>query len=295
LRAVLLGEPSPGVLRSPQLVGSSGSVPPDRYGLAASSRYADRWHRVPPVEHGLDAFLEATEEAVIRGRYEAVFCSEDAQALGLSFGRDRLSARVLYPAHEVVARAFDKLELSRAAHRVGMATPWTAPADDGTIAEVDLPVLVKPRLHWTPASADAPARLEPEICSDRDAVHRRVAVIRGHGGEAVLQDVIKGRLVHYLVIVDGSNEILGGVQTLAEPLAVSLSADACGERGRMPGQDDDAHAVPSRQPLGREQRERVLHQRPSSDEAVPRESPPSLISLAECFGVRAARISASGL
>ena len=61
---------------------------PDKYGLAASSRHADRWHEVPPVEQDLDTFLRATEAAVIEGAYEAVFCSEDAQALGLSFGRE---------------------------------------------------------------------------------------------------------------------------------------------------------------------------------------------------------------
>jgi predicted ATP-grasp superfamily ATP-dependent carboligase len=191
---------------------------PDRHGLAASSRYSDRWHPVPPVEDGLDAFLEATEAAVIQGRYEAVFCAEDAQALGLSFGRDRLSATVPYPAHAIVVRAFDKFELSKAAERVGMATPRTSLADNRAIAEADLPILVKPRLHWTPGSTDAPARIEAEICSDRDSLRRRVTAIRGHGGEAVLQVVVRGRLVHYLVIVDGQHGILGGVQTLAEPL-----------------------------------------------------------------------------
>ena len=170
------------------------------------------------MEHDLDAFLEATEAAVVRGGYEAVFCSEDAQALALSFGRDRLSATVPYPPHEVVLRAFDKFELSRAAQRAGMATPATVLADQHAIDETALPVIVKSRLHWTPGASGAPTRLEAEICTDRDVIRRRVAVIRGHGGEAVLQEVIKGRLVHYLVIVDGSSEILGGVQTLAEPL-----------------------------------------------------------------------------
>ena len=174
---------------------------PDRYGLAASSRYCDRWHRVPRVEDGLDAFLEATEAAVVAQRYEAIFCSEDAQTLGLSFGRERLSATVPYPPHERVIRAFDKLELARAAERVGMATPRTTDADDDAVDRAELPVLVKPRLHWTPGSTGAPARIEASICSDRDAVRRRVATIRGHGGGAVLQEIVRGRLVHYLVIV----------------------------------------------------------------------------------------------
>jgi len=191
---------------------------PAARGLAASSRYARRWHEVPPVEEDLDAFLEATERAVNEGRYEAVFCTEDAPALGLSFGRDRISAKVPYPPHEVVLRAFDKLKLSRAARRVGMATPETIVADDESITDVALPVLVKSRLHWTPGAQRAPGRLEAAICSDRDEIRRRVLEIRAHGGDAVLQEIIRGRLVHYLVVVDGTGEIIAGVQTLAEPL-----------------------------------------------------------------------------
>lgn len=191
---------------------------PDKYGLAASSRHADRWHEVPPVEQDLDTFLLATEAAVIEGAYEAVFCSEDAQALGLSFGRERLSAKIPYPPHEVVVRAIDKLELCRAAQRVGMSTPLTTPAGEQAIAQVNLPVLVKARLHWTPGTIGAPARMEAEICADRDSIRRRVAVIREHGGDPVLQEVVRGRLVHYLVVVDEMNEIVTDVQTLAEPL-----------------------------------------------------------------------------
>ena len=123
---------------------------PDRHGLAASSRHVARWHEIPPVEQDFDAFLLATEAAVIAGGYEAIFCSEDACALGLSFGRDRLSAVVPYPPHEVVVRAIDKLELHRAARSVGMPSPATRLADEEAISQVDGPVLVKARLHWTP-------------------------------------------------------------------------------------------------------------------------------------------------
>jgi predicted ATP-grasp superfamily ATP-dependent carboligase len=190
---------------------------PDPRGLAASSRHASRWHEVPPVEADLDTFLSATEMAVRDGGYEAVFCTEDAQALGLSYGRDRISARIPYPPHEVVVRAFDKLELFLAARRVGIAAPETVLADEGAIASVKLPVLVKSRLHWTPGAQRAPARLEAAISWDRGDVRRRVLDIKGHGGDAVLQQVIRGRLIHYMVIVD-AGEIIAGVQTLAEPL-----------------------------------------------------------------------------
>lgn len=191
---------------------------PRKHGPAATSRYADRWHEVPRVEEDLDAFLEATERAVRQGRYEVVLCADDAQAFGLSYGRDRLSAIVPYPPHEVVMRAFDKFELFRAARRVGMPAPETTLADDRAIAEVELPVLVKSRLHWTPGAQGAPARLEAMLCSDRQAVRRRVDEIRANGGDAVLQQIVGGRLFNYTVVVDGAGDIVAGVQSLAEPL-----------------------------------------------------------------------------
>lgn len=191
---------------------------PDRHGLAASSRHAARWHEVPPVEQNLDAFLLATEAAVIAGGYEAIFCAEDAFALGLSFGRDRLSAVVPYPPHEVVVRAIDKLDLHRAARAVGMPSPATRLADEEAISQIDRPTLVKARLHWTPGARAAPSRMEAEICSDEHAVRRRVTTIRQHGGDPVLQEIVRGRLVHYLVFVGETSEVIAGVQTLAEPL-----------------------------------------------------------------------------
>jgi predicted ATP-grasp superfamily ATP-dependent carboligase len=170
------------------------------------------------VQDDLDAFLEATEMAVTEGRYEAVLCSEDAQVFGLSLGRDRISAEIPYPPHDVVARAFDKLELCRAAQLVGMATPETVPANDHSIANAELPVIVKSRLHWTPGAQRRPARLEAAICRDRREVRRRVTDIQECGGDAVLQEVVRGRQVHCMVIVDEDGGFVAGVQTLAEPL-----------------------------------------------------------------------------
>ena len=156
---------------------------------------------------------------MIDGRYEAILCSNDAQALGVSFGRDKLSAKVPYPSHDVVTRAFDKLELCQAARRAGMGAPETTLADEQAIARVDLPVLVKSRLHWTPGAQRAPARLEAMICSDRESIHRRVAEIRANGGDAVLQEIIHcARLLNYVVVVDRAGEIVAGVQSIADPL-----------------------------------------------------------------------------
>ena len=214
---------------------------PSKHRPASASRYADRWHEVPAVQEDLEAFLDATEVAVIEGRYEVILCANDAQALGLSFGRERLSAIVPYPPHDVVTRAFDKLELCRAARRVGMGAPDTTVADEQAIARADLPIIVKSRLHWTPGAQRAPARLEATVCADREEVRRRVAEMRSKGGDAVLQQIIHGgRLLNYVVVVDRSGEIVAGVQSIAEPL-VSPGPDV-GVRVR-------SHTVPVDQEL----------------------------------------------
>ena len=187
-------------------------------GLAASSRWAHRWHRVPPVEEDLAGFLEATERAIRREGYEAVFCSSDAEALGLSYGRNEISATVPYPPHDNVVRAIDKLELTRAARRVGLAAPRTAPATVEEIQRIQGPVLVKARLHWTPGAQHAPARLRAAICHTPEEARRLVAGWQAHGAEAVLQEVITGRLVHFMTIMDPEQHLIAAVQTLAAPL-----------------------------------------------------------------------------
>jgi hypothetical protein len=85
--------------------------------------------------------------------------------LAFSLGRDRISAEVPYPPHDVVARAFDRLELCRAAQLVGMAVRETVPADDHSIANAELPVIVK-----IPSALDA--RCTTEACTAEAAICR---------------------------------------------------------------------------------------------------------------------------
>lgn len=104
------------------------------------------------MQDDLDAFLAEVAEVVSSNGYEVVFCSSDAEVFGLSLGRDRVAAIISYPAHDKVMRAFDNLELSRAARRAGMSAPKTVPAEDGTMTDFSLPAMVKSRLHWTPGA-----------------------------------------------------------------------------------------------------------------------------------------------
>jgi len=191
---------------------------PTRSGLAAWSRSTSHWHQVPAVQHDLEAFLEAVNAAVTEKGYEVVFGAGDAEVLGLSFGRDRISVRAPYASHEAVVRAFDKLELSMAARRVGLPTPETVVATEEALASVKGPVVVKSRLHWTPGTKDAPPRLEARICQGRAEAIRRASEIRAAGGEPLLQEIIRGHQMHYSVVWDRGKQIIAGVLQVAEPL-----------------------------------------------------------------------------
>ena len=192
---------------------------PRRGGLAASSRFSSAWHPVPAVEDDLDAFISATNAAIDQGNYEVVFPSADAEALALSYARDRIGATVPYPPHETVLRAFDKLDLLVAADRVGIATPRTTVATPAELEKVDGPVVVKSRLHWTPGSEDSPARLEASVCDGRAEAELQVAEMQDRGGTPLLQEFVGGRMVHYICAVDREGHRVAEVQTLAAPLA----------------------------------------------------------------------------
>lgn len=191
---------------------------PTRSGLAAWSRSPSQWHQVPAVQYDLEAFLEAINTAVAEKGYEVVFGAGDAEVLGLSFGRDRISARVPYASHAAVVRAFDKLELSMAARRVGFRTPETVLASEEALARVKGPVVVKPRLHWTAGVHGAPPRLEVKVCPSRRETIRRVSEIHAAGGEPLLQEVIRGHHLHFTGVRNRDGRIFVAVQQISEAL-----------------------------------------------------------------------------
>ena len=195
-----------------------GDGSPQRGGLACSSRWVSHWDRVPSVHLDLDAFLEATNVAVIRRRYEVVFGAGDAETLGLSIGRDRIQALVPCPPHKTVIRAFDKYELYLAAQRVGLGTPKTIVATEDALARIRRPIVVKASLHWLPGRNGAPPRLEAAICPGRAEAICRAREIRAVGVTPLLQEVVSGYKVSYGVVRDIGGRILGGVQQRGEPL-----------------------------------------------------------------------------
>lgn len=208
---------------------SVGIGSPTRKGLASSSRYCAFWDEVPPVEDNLERFLEATNHAVVRRGYEAVFCCSDAEALALSYGRDQVGAKIPYPPHDRVLRAFDKLDVLEAASDAGFAVPKTVVATEEELNKVSGPVIVKSRFHWLPGVTHAPARLEAELCAGEAEARQHASVMRAAGAEPLLQEPVWGPPIHYITVVDESGTRLGEAQTLSEPL---FSPPIVGQRVR---------------------------------------------------------------
>jgi hypothetical protein len=171
----------------------------------------------PPPTADLDGFLKGIATALRSSSYEAVLPSSDAETFALSLGRDRLPIPLPYPAHEAVLGAFDKLELIRAAADCGVGTPWTARATDASVAGKG-PVVVKVRFHWRPDSVGMPGRWRTYLCGDREEARRRIAEIRAAGGDPLLQEVVRGPLLHCHVLVDRSGDLVVAVQQRSEPV-----------------------------------------------------------------------------
>jgi predicted ATP-grasp superfamily ATP-dependent carboligase len=192
-----------------------GSGAPRPGGLVESSRWVGRFHRVPLPERDLNGFLGAVAGAVREGGYEVVFGSGDAEILALSAGRASIGAVVPYGAHESLLRAIDKLELAGAAERAGLSSPRTVATDAGHLAEVEGPVVVKARLHWEPGLRGAPSRVDPTIEPGRAGAVRRAAEIRGDGGQPILQEVMRGRLMSMTALADRRGAVVACEQQVA--------------------------------------------------------------------------------
>jgi predicted ATP-grasp superfamily ATP-dependent carboligase len=201
----------------------------DPAATAPSSRWSRWWDPVPPVPRGDDSFLMAVAEAVSRRGYEVVLPSGDAEALTLSRGRARIGARVPFPPHAVVARAFDKAELAAAADRAGLRTPVGIVVEPGVPApSVPLPAVVKEALHLGGQDAGA-ARLEAQVADTQDQVAARVREIHDAGGVALVQEYVGGCLCALALVIAPDGTVAGAVQQEAErifPAQVGASVRA---------------------------------------------------------------------
>jgi predicted ATP-grasp superfamily ATP-dependent carboligase len=180
-------------------------------GLSGTSRFAERWHRVPAAEGGVGDYLDAVAGAVAEGSYRVVFSADDIGVLALSRHRHEVGAVVPYADHATVVRSIDKLEMTRAAERAGLAVPHTVEATDEAVAAVAEPTIVKPRLHSV-LQPGAPGRLDTTISTTPAEAREAVATIRAAGVEAILQEVVDGELASFQAVIDSEGRMLAPVQ-----------------------------------------------------------------------------------
>lgn len=174
------------------------------------SRACAAWHPTRRPEDDLDGFVVDVAAAVRAGAYRLVFGADDVELLVLSARRDEVDALLPHAPHAAVVDAVDKLALTRAAERVGLAAPRTVEATPAAVAAADGPVVVKARWHWTPGAASRHQLVA--VCPDRAAVTARVAEIESAGGAAVLQEPVDGRQLAVSVVLDGAGRPLAWAQ-----------------------------------------------------------------------------------
>lgn len=185
-------------------------------GLLGASRAVGTVHVVPRPTEDRDAFVAAIERAHERGGYDVVFGSGDDWMAVTAYLHDRLPMRVAHPHPDVVARALDKLELSRMAEQAGLAAPRTTPVVAGLIDTAPLPVVVKNRWHWVPCRSRR-HRVETQVCRTHEELRRHLELFAHDGDEPVLQEHIEGGL-GALIGVMHQGRLLGRVQQVSPRL-----------------------------------------------------------------------------
>jgi predicted ATP-grasp superfamily ATP-dependent carboligase len=178
--------------------------------LASLSRGSVRHHEVAECEAGEDRFVSDIAAAVAEGGYEIVFCSYDVGLLTLSRRREEIAPAVWpYPEQEAVERAFDKLELARAARAAGLGSPATEPADEGALARWSGPVVVKARRH-------APKRFDTGLFPGPDQARELVQRIQAEGGEPLLQEPVTGGMGAVVLVVGRGGEVVAEIHQEAQ-------------------------------------------------------------------------------
>jgi predicted ATP-grasp superfamily ATP-dependent carboligase len=177
---------------------SVGVAAPEPRGLALASRCCRFGHLIAPLQPSVDAFVTSVATVARQGRYDVVFGAGEAEVLALSAARTALPAVFPHSQHDLLLRALDKSELSRAACAVGLAVPDVV--DVGDVPDERTAVVVKARLHARPDVQGAPPRIDTTVVVGRTAAHRRVADIRALGGEPEVQTFHAGTLVAYSAV-----------------------------------------------------------------------------------------------
>ena len=155
--------------------------------------------------------MAAVCRAVDAGGYELVFGAGDGEVLALSAARDELGAIFPYGPHEDVVRAFDKVALSEAARRAGLAVPGGARPEDA-------PVVVKPRQTTVHDPRGGPLRLRAEVEETPEEADARVEYLESVDAEPLIQSFVEGDLVAIVAVTDRESRIVAAVQQRASAM-----------------------------------------------------------------------------
>lgn len=186
-----------------------------REGIATASRWCTRWHEIRSPVQNLDAFVADVNRAVRERGYEVLFASGDAEVMAISYARAAFCARVPYAPHHLLRRAFDKLDLVRAAEAVGVPVPRTVEANDAALVSFTNGLVVKSRLHWEPGRSGDSGRIEAQITHEYDAARRYADAIRTAGAEPVYQEFKRGQLMGFTVLTDDNADVVAQLQQMA--------------------------------------------------------------------------------
>ncbi len=211
MKAVIVGDSS-GALAAVRELGRAGWIvgigSSSRFGWAAMSRYAAHWHHVPPPVSDMGEFIGAINRATEKHGYEVVFGAGDAEVLALSANREKIDPLFPYAPHPCVVRSFDKLDLVEVARKAGLATPITLKASESALKELDFPVVVKSRLHWTPGKLNQETRVNAVVAHSRDDALRQAALMRSAGAEPLFLQYVPGSVLSFHALVDEKHEIV---------------------------------------------------------------------------------------
>jgi predicted ATP-grasp superfamily ATP-dependent carboligase len=173
--------------------------------LASTSRHTTAHHHVHECEEDEDRFVADIAAAVAAGGYDIVFCSYDLGLLTLSRRRGEIAPAVWpYAPQEVVERAFDKLELARAARAAGLQAPVTEPANLEALSRWHGPVVAKARTH-------VPKRFDTGVFATAEEARELVELIAAEGGQPLLQEPMSGRMGAVVVVVAGDGEVVAEI------------------------------------------------------------------------------------
>lgn len=206
--------------------------------VVSASRFVRTHHELPVAVTDPRAFADAVAGLVEAHGYELVFGVDDGQVLALSEHAARVGAVVPHPSHASVRRALDRLELSRAAERAGLAAPRTRLAEPGEVPTGE--VVVKARSYLALVADGVFSRVETSA-GDRDALGATVAAVQAAGGEAIVQERIRGDLIAVTVLVDRGGRVVGEHQQISpavwppEAGVSTRAATVAVDRGLMAG------------------------------------------------------------